>query len=230
MDFKYKNVLIWGYGASGRAVEKVLIDKSIDYEILDEDEKINGGGFLDKLTKKDIKKFDLIVLSPGVDFNRWEIKFAKSNGVNVISEIEFGYMFLYPKTKVVAVTGTNGKTTTVDMISRVLKEANYNVAALGNIGNPLSGAYGKKYDFVVVELSSFQLKNTKNFKADIAVILNIDYDHLDRHKSYEDYIESKLKIFNNQQKNDIAIINLDDPILSQIKNINGKVLVQNNYQ
>ena len=136
MEFQYKNVLIWGYGVSGRSVEKILIDQDIEYTILDENSKINGGGFIDKVSKKEIVNYDLIVVSPGVDVNRKELIFAKSIGVEIVSEIEFGYMFLNPKTKVIAVTGTNGKTTTVDMIYNLLKLSGKKVIELGNIGKP----------------------------------------------------------------------------------------------
>lgn len=224
MDFQYKNVLIWGYGVSGRAVEKVLIDMGVDYTILDEGEKINGGGFVDKISKKTIINYDLIVLSPGVDYTRKEIAYAKSCGINVISEIEFGYMFVDADTKIVAVSGTNGKTTTVDLVFNMITNAGYSVCEVGNIGKPFSEIYGKHYDYIVVELSSFQLDMCKNFRADIAILLNIAPDHIDRHKTFANYINAKLKIFNNQQKKDYAIINYDDSLLRGLKNINSKKL------
>jgi len=217
MDFQYKNVLIWGYGVSGRSVEKVLTDIGCKYSILDESIKIDGGNYLSKITKKNILNFDLIVLSPGVDVNRKEIVYAESFGIDVISEVEFGYMFLPSQTKVIAVTGTNGKTTTVELIYNLLKLAGKSVAALGNIGNPLSQVYGKNYDYIVVELSSFQLQKIKYFKADIAVLLNIAPDHLDRHGTFENYIDAKLNIFNNQSKKDYAILNMDNEIIRNIK-------------
>ncbi len=219
MEFKYNNVLIWGYGVSGRAVEKVLIDLDKDYTILDENAKITGGGFIGKISKKDILNFDLIVLSPGVDIYRKEIVFAREKGIEVVSEIEFGYMFLDRKTKVIAVTGTNGKTTTVSMICNLLKLAGKKVAELGNIGNPFSEIYKKNFDFVVVELSSFQLELCMNFRANISIILNIAPDHIDRHKSYENYVNAKLNILKNLQKNDVAIINQDCDYLLKDKEI-----------
>ncbi len=222
MEFQYSNVLIWGYGISGHAVEKILIDQDVDYTILDEGEKINGGGFISKLTKRNIANFDLIVLSPGVKINRKEIQYARSIGIDVISEVEFGYMFLDPSTKVIAVTGTNGKTTTTDLIYTMLTNAGKSCVEVGNIGKPVSAIYGSKYDYAIVELSSFQLDGCKNFKADIAVFLNVAPDHLDWHKTFDNYLHAKLNIFNNQQRNDYAVINAEDAILANIKSINAK--------
>ena len=217
MEFQYKNVLIWGYGISGRAVEKILVNKGCNYVILDERIKIDGGNYISKISKKNIRLFDLIVLSPGVDINKKEIVFAESIGIDVISEVEFGYMFLPPTTKVIAVTGTNGKTTAVELMYNLLKLAGKTVVELGNIGNPFSEVYGKNYEYVVAELSSFQLQKLKHFKADISVLLNIAPDHIDRHKTFENYIDAKLNIFNNQTKNDYAILNADDDIVKDLK-------------
>ena len=189
MEFQYKNVLIWGYGISGRSVEKVLIDLGVDYTVLDEGNKVTGGGFIGKLTKKIISRFDLIVLSPGINYHRKEIEWANKLGIDVVSEIEFGYMFLNQKSKVIAVSGTNGKTTTVNLIYNLLKTAGKKVCEVGNIGKPFSEIYKKNYDYVVLELSSFQLEELKHFRADISILLNIAPDHIDRHGSYENYIK-----------------------------------------
>jgi len=172
-----------------------------------------GGGFISKLSKKDTLLYDLIVISPGVDGGRKELQYARDCGVTVMTEIEFGYMFLAPKTKVIAVTGTNGKTTTVNLIYHMLKSAGYSVAELGNIGNPMSDVYKKVYDYVVVELSSFQLEYTSNFHANIAIVLNIAPDHIDRHKTFENYKNAKLNIYRNQTKKDYAIIDFDNSLL-----------------
>lgn len=222
MEFQYKNVLIWGYGISGRSVEKVLIDLGVDYTVLDEGNKVTGGGFIGKLTKKIISRFDLIVLSPGINYHRKEIEWANKLGIDVISEIEFGYMFLNPKSKVIAVSGTNGKTTTVNLIYNLLKTAGKKVCEVGNIGKPFSEIYKKNYDYVVLELSSFQLEELKHFRADISILLNIAPDHIDRHGSFENYIKAKLNIFKNQQKNDYAIINEDDEIIRNCKGVSAK--------
>ena len=107
--FKYKNVLIYGYSTSGKAVERVLINMDINYRIYDDNMKLGGGKYLFKLSKADIKKFDLIVVSPGVSIFNKKIMYAESEGIRVISELEFGYLICpYP---IIAVTGTNGKTT-----------------------------------------------------------------------------------------------------------------------
>ncbi|MBE5734892.1 MAG: UDP-N-acetylmuramoyl-L-alanine--D-glutamate ligase [Clostridiales bacterium] len=216
MEFGYKNVLIWGYGISGRAVEKVLIDLDVDYTIMDEGIRVDGGGFISKVTKKNIADYDLIVISPGVSGDRKELEYARSIGIRVVTEVEFGYMFLSSKTKVIAVTGTNGKTTTVNLIYHILHSAGYSVAELGNIGKPMTEVYGENYDYVVVELSSFQLQYVEDFHANIAILLNVAPDHIDRHKTFENYLNAKLNIFCNQTKKDYMLSNVDDEIFNDI--------------
>jgi UDP-N-acetylmuramoylalanine--D-glutamate ligase len=167
--FKYKNVLIYGYGASGKAVERVLIEKDVNYKIYDDNKRLGGGKYLFSLKKADILNFDLIILSPGVSiFNKY-VRFAESVGVRVISELEFGFLMCpYP---IIAVTGTNGKTTVTKMLEHVLNLSGLNVKALGNVGEPLSEVVNyKQLDFVVCEVSSFQLEATYKFKPFINTI------------------------------------------------------------
>lgn len=206
---KYKNVLIYGYGKSGQAVKKVLEEKKINYSIYDK-KMIDDKQYIYKLSKKKLLSFDLIVISPGISIYDKYVKLAVKNKIEVISELEFGFRLKSKKSKIIAITGTNGKTTTVSMLNDCLLASSKNSIAAGNIGLPLSAVASNNYDYIVCEVSSFQLEAVQQFKADIACIINIDEDHLDRHKKLENYINCKLKIFNNQSPSSYSIINLDD--------------------
>lgn len=225
--FKYKNVLIYGYGTSGKAVERVLIDLDVNYKIYDDNMRLGGGKYLFNLKKSEILNFDLIVLSPGVSiFNKY-VKFAESAGIRVVSELEFGYLMCpYP---IIAVTGTNGKTTVTKMLEHILNLSGLNVKALGNVGEPLTQVVNyKKLDFVVCEVSSFQLEATYKFKPYIGVLLNVDADHLDRHKTYLNYLNLKIDLFKNCNAENHAIINSEPDILKNFKNKLVKPIVINN--
>lgn len=220
MDFDYKNILIMGYGKSGKAVEEIVKNLNVNYTIYDSYKKVDGGGYSSKLSKKFIEKFDLIVLSPGISiFNKY-IVYAEKIGIKVVGEMEFGYWFT--DSPVVAITGTNGKTTTTSLINSMVSKK-FKSDAFGNIGNPLSNAYGKDIDYLVCEVSSFQLESTYSFKPYISVILNIAPDHLDRHKTYENYINCKLGLLKNCNEKSLVVLNADDELLmKRTENINAK--------
>lgn len=224
MDFNYKNILIFGYGGSGRAVEDVLKDIKKPYKIYDKKVRIGGGCYILKLSKKVLSQFDLIVVSPGVSvFNKY-LRIADNMGIKVIGELEFGYWFTTGK--IIAVTGTNGKTSTVQLISEMLSNAGYNVGAYGNIGTPLSRAYGIKLDYIICEVSSFQLETTDKFVGDVGVLLNVDEDHLDRHKTLRNYINCKKDLFKNCNTNSIVVLNDDDETCHKFANdVTGKVML-----
>jgi UDP-N-acetylmuramoylalanine--D-glutamate ligase len=149
--------------------------------------------FLNDFNEINFNEIKTIIISPGVSNNHKIIKEAKKHNIEIISEIELGFRYL--KNKVIAVTGTNGKTTLTSLITHVLNENNINAVSLGNIGNPLT-AYllNPKDEIIVLELSSFQLENIFSKKIDIAVITNIEEDHLDRYDSFSDYACAKLNI------------------------------------
>ncbi len=154
---------------------------------------------------------DLIVVSPGVPLDVPLLGWARRNGIPIISEVELGWCL--SNAKFVAVTGTNGKSTTVSLIGHILRLASDKVAVGGNIGNPVSlVAFGLDSDWVVVtEVSSFQLDTCVSFKPKVAVLLNITPDHLDRYPNFDVYAASKGRIFANQLEHDVAIVNFDDP-------------------
>ena len=236
MEFKYKNILILGYGVSGNAVEELLKSKNISYKIFDENIDLNNENFINKINNKILKLFDLIVLSPGVSIYNKYVKMAKKHKIDVVSEIEFASWFCGKY--IIAVTGTNGKTTTVNLIDHIFKTLGVKTELVGNVGNPFSLTYKSNVDVSIVEVSSFQLEAIKNFKPNIAVLLNIDYDHIDRHKTFKNYCNCKFEIFKNQTHLDYAIINKSvselkygDNCLNDVQKlyINSDIYVKDNF-
>jgi UDP-N-acetylmuramoylalanine--D-glutamate ligase len=159
---------------------------------------------------------DLIVISPGVRLDADPVKWAKELNIEVISEIELASS-LCPA-PIIAITGTNGKTTTTTLVGEVIKAAGKKAFCMGNIGTPFSSAVLsiRKEDVVSLEVSSFQLETIKDFKPKIAVILNITPDHLDRYKTVAEYLDAKKRIYMNQTKDDWLILNYGDDVLRKI--------------
>ncbi len=158
---------------------------------------------------------DLIIKSPGIPDTAPLVMSALAKGISVISEIEFASR--YTDKKLICITGSNGKTTTTMWIHHIIKKAGLNVSTAGNIGESLARqVIGEEPDFYVIELSSFQLDGMYEFKADIAVLLNITPDHLDRYNyEMQNYVDSKFRITQNLTKDDWFIYNADDPILNE---------------
>ena len=221
MEFDYKNILIMGYGKSGQAVENIVkkLD-NVSYKIFDDGKRITGAQYYAKLSKKIIRQFDLIIISPGISVYNKYVVYAERVGIKVIGELEFGYWFT--NSPVVAITGTNGKTTTTRIATDIVGKK-YSSGSYGNIGVPLSDAYRENLDYLVCEVSSFQLESTCMFKPYISVLLNIAEDHLDRHKTFENYIKCKLSLLKNCTEKSIMILNADDKIIMErTENIKGK--------
>ncbi|MGN0960900.1 MAG: UDP-N-acetylmuramoyl-L-alanine--D-glutamate ligase [Christensenellales bacterium] len=213
MEFDYKNILIMGYGKSGQAVETILKKlKGVNYKIYDNGKKLTGGNYYAKLSKKFIRQFDLIIVSPGISVYNKYIVYAEKVGIKIIGELEFGYWFT--DCPVIAITGTNGKTTTTRLTNSIVKTT-YRSGAFGNIGEPLTNAYNQNLDYLICEVSSFQLETTYMFKPYISVILNIAEDHIDRHKTFDNYIKAKLGLIKNCNEKSIAILNADDKIIME---------------
>lgn len=230
MHFKDKKIAVLGFSPrTGLELVKYLNKYNVDLIVSDSRTEAELSKLIEQIDTKNIKfdlggnsdvvlEADLIILSPGVPYDLDILKKARESGIETISEIEFA--FRNTTADIIAVTGTNGKTTTTDMISVMLKDlSNKNVVTAGNIGIPFISIVDdiKAEDLVVLELSSFQLEAVKEFKAKIAVYLNYSPDHLDRHGTEENYRNAKIKIFSNQKENDYAIINLDDDYLSGLK-------------
>ncbi|MCX7760478.1 MAG: UDP-N-acetylmuramoyl-L-alanine--D-glutamate ligase [Hydrogenothermaceae bacterium] len=194
-------VVVFGKGKTGEAVKRFLDSKGIENILIDDKDRFK----LDR-------KVEEIVISPGVPFFHNIYKEAKKLAIPVISEIELADRFY--KGKKIAITGTDGKTTTTSIIYHILKDIP-NTFVGGNYGIPFVDIVDKtdENSTVVLELSSFQLYSCKNFKPEIAVVLNISKDHLDWHKKMSHYILSKYKITKNQTDKDFLILNYDDPIV-----------------
>jgi UDP-N-acetylmuramoylalanine--D-glutamate ligase len=155
---------------------------------------------------------DLIVISPGVPMNIPALEKARAAEIPVLSEVELAYRFL--RRPLIAITGTNGKTTTTTLIGEMLRAGGRKAFVGGNIGNPLI-AYiegPQDDDWVVAEISSFQLEGIAEFRPKVSVLLNITEDHLDRYDSFKDYIAAKARIFANQKREDYVVLNADDPL------------------
>lgn len=163
-----------------------------------------------------LSQCELVVISPGVPLDAPIVKQAQKKGIPLIGELEFAFRHL--KGTVIAVTGTNGKTTTVSLLGRLFEDAGHTVHVGGNIGYPLSAIAmtSKESDIVVVEVSSFQLETIQTFRPQTAALLNITEDHLNRHKTMDAYIALKQRIFENQLPHDLAVLNDDDPIVRAV--------------
>jgi UDP-N-acetylmuramoylalanine--D-glutamate ligase len=161
-----------------------------------------------------LDQIDLVVVSPGVPTKAIPIRYADRRGAEVIGEIELASRFL--RGRVVAVTGTNGKTTTTTLIGEMLRDAQLNVQVGGNIGNALVSLIDSSRDdgWSVVEVSSFQLETIVDFHPTVAAVLNVTPNHMDRYDSMTDYAAAKHRVFMNQTAGDVAILNADDQIVS----------------
>lgn len=198
-----------GYGAVVTAT-----DEKPDTEMRETAERLRAAGVKLELGTQSSDVFvqqDLIVVSPGVPSNLPQLKVARSRGIPVWSEIELAWRFL--RGKLVAVTGSNGKTTTTALIAHILKTSQIPTLVGGNIGTPLLSLVETSADstVTVAEVSSFQLETIEAFRPDIGVLLNLTPDHLDRHASFEEYAAAKMRMFDNQIERDAAVLNADDP-------------------
>lgn len=226
-DISKRSFTILGAGRSGIAVAKLLKRKGAKVFLSDETEKSKLKFFDEGLLLKEGIEFELgshserifeneiFIKSPGIFPDSDVIVRAEKLNKKIFSEIEAAYWFC--ECPVIAITGTNGKTTTTVLTGEIFKAAGYDAKVCGNVGLAFSEVVDglKKDSVVVLEVSSFQLNNIDKFKPKISVLLNITPDHIDWHKSFENYLKSKLEIFKNQTEDDIAIINYDDKILRE---------------
>ncbi len=214
MKFKNKKVLVFGLGDSGRSAVKLL--SKLGAKVFFYDDDVQYANYVGYVRRVEEEKFDYCILSPGVTVRENKtLEMLIGNGTKILSELDLGYLFL--KGRVVAVTGTNGKTTTASLIYKILKDNGYDARLCGNIGNPISSVSGTtKKTVTVVEVSSFQLETSKLFRADVGVILNIKPDHLDRHGTMQNYIDCKAKLCEFTRK--FLVLNYDDKIVRNLKN------------
>jgi UDP-N-acetylmuramoylalanine--D-glutamate ligase len=228
MNLAQKNILIVGLGVSGIAAARfaknkganvTVTDMAVEKELAPYAPIAHKLGATMELGRHNIETFeraDLIVLSPGVPHTILPIKRAEAKGIPILGEIELAARFI--REPVIAVSGTNGKTTTTELLGDMLKNSGLKVFVGGNIGNPLIdyADKGESAEIVVAEVSSFQLDTIDTFRPRVGVLLNISADHLDRYPDFEAYARSKGRIFENQQEGDAAVINVSDPLVRSI--------------
>lgn len=214
MKFKQKNVLVYGLSISGESVSKLLLKQKANVFLFDDNVellkniKIKNCYILNRLNENLISQFDFLVVSPSIEKDNINLQIAKKVNKKIYSEVEFASLFCK---EIIAITGTNGKTTTVQLTTALLKKRK--AIACGNIGYPLSRAVMEhKRNLKVVEISSFMLENADTFSPKSATILNIEQDHLIRHKTFDEYKSLKLSIFKNLNQKNYAVVNLDKNI------------------
>lgn len=240
MYLNRKNVLVVGLGMTGLATARFLhhrgaavtvTDMAAEKDLAESVLELHQLGIRTELGGHRWESFessDLIVLSPGVPHTHDFLKGARRKGIPVIGEIELASRFV--RDPIIAITGTNGKTTTTSLLGNMLTQCGMQVFVGGNIGNPLIGYVDReeKADWIVLEISSFQLDTIETFRPDIGILLNITADHLDRYADMAGYAASKGRIFQNQTIEDIAIFNGADPwVLSETRRIRSRKWVFN---
>ena len=226
MNVAEKKVLVFGSGISGVGAVKLLEKHGADVVLYDgkvnlDLEKLKnnlGEGckaeiILGELPEEVMDELDLVVLSPGVPTDLPVVNAMRDKGVAIIGEVELAYQF--GKGDVLAITGTNGKTTTTTLLGQIMRDYHGDVFVVGNIGNPYTIAADEMTEnsVAVAEMSSFQLETIVTFRPNVSAILNYTPDHLNRHHTMEAYIEAKENIAKNQTENDFCILNYEDEIM-----------------
>jgi len=213
-----QRVLVLGLGKTGRSAANFCSARGASVLAVDERAEDRSAG-LEPLDPRvecsfgrpfpDPRDFDLVVPSPGVPPERY-----RDRARRVWGDLEIAYRSL--SAPIIAVTGTNGKSTTVSLIEAMLVAAGARARAAGNLGTPALELVGEPLDFAVLEVSSFQLETVETFRPAVAVLLNITPDHLDRHASFDAYVAAKARLLANQRSTDRAVLNLDDPTLAAL--------------
>lgn len=238
MEVAGKKVLVFGTGISGIGAVKLLEDHGAQIVLFDGNEKADVAKIKERLQKDSkaeiilgtlpeavMKELDLAVLSPGVPTDLPIVNAMRAAGIQIIGEVELAYSF--GKGDVLAITGTNGKTTTTSLLGEIMKNYQEDVFIVGNIGNPYTVAADLMTEntIAVAEMSSFQLETILTFAPKVSAILNFTPDHLDRHHTMEAYVEAKKNIANNQTEDNWCILNYEDPLTREFgKNVKTQVL------
>ena len=225
-------VAVLGFARSGRALAEALVERGVEVAVAD-DRPETAFAEITELRRRGVRFYfgssperalegaDWLAVSPGVPPTHAAVVAARRRGIPVLSEIEIAWRIAEAETpgrnRWVAVTGTNGKSTTTAWIAEILGSGPRPVVLAGNIGAPLSGFLERPTprDFVC-EVSSFQLEGIETFRPDVAVLTNVTPDHLDRYASFEEYAAAKERVFSNQRDGDFAVVNADDPVSSAV--------------
>ncbi|MBU2064204.1 MAG: UDP-N-acetylmuramoyl-L-alanine--D-glutamate ligase [Candidatus Omnitrophica bacterium] len=228
VNIKGKKIIVAGMGCSGQAAALLARHNGADVYISEKDDNVWLRRRSQLLRKKGIhvelgrhsagflKGARFLITSPGLKKESFPIRWARKNKVLIVSEIEFASWFC--RAPIIAITGTNGKSTVTRLIGQILKNAGKRAIVCGNIGKAFSGEVGKTKSskFVVLEVSSFALEYIKHFRPKVSIILNFSRNHIDHHKTMSAYFHAKCRVLSNQQGSDYAILNFDDPALRNL--------------
>ena len=238
MEVAEKKVLVFGSGISGIGAAGLLEERGAKVVLYDGNEKLDRQAVKDQLgtdSKTEIVLgafpeellgvLDMVIISPGVPTDLPIVKKMHEKKIPVIGEIELAYQL--GKGEVLAITGTNGKTTTTALLGEIMKNDRESVFVVGNIGNPYTTVVDdtREDSVIVAEMSSFQLESTDAFRPRVSAILNLTPDHLNRHHTMEAYIQAKMNIAKNQTQNDVCVLNYEDEVLRKFgEKIEAQVL------
>ena len=238
MEVKERKFLVFGSGISGIGAAKLLAQHGAQVVLYDGNEKLDKAGLLSSLgggpkTSVVLGSFqedlldglDMVILSPGVPTDLPVVEEMRKRGIQVIGEVELAYAF--GKGDVLAITGTNGKTTTTSLLGEIMKNYQDDVYIVGNIGNPYTAVAGQMNEntITVAEMSSFQLESIVDFRPKVSAILNFTPDHLNRHHTMEAYVNAKKNIARNQGPQDYCILNYEDGLTREFgKKVKAQVL------
>ena len=227
MELAGKKILVIGLARTGRECARFLAqrgarvcvsDRRAAADLKTEIKSLEGLGIDYRLGGEEtawLDAVDYVIPSPGIPQVNTLLQQAVERGIPVIAEIELAFRFF--NAPLVAITGTNGKSTTTTLVGEMIKASGRKVFLGGNLGVPFVGALGQIWDWGVLEISSFQLEWIEEFHPRVAVLLNVTEDHLDRYASFADYRAAKERIFETQTRDDVAIINRDDPLVWEMR-------------
>jgi UDP-N-acetylmuramoylalanine--D-glutamate ligase len=233
LDLRGKRVTVIGFGRSGQSALRLLnvlgarvavADQKPDADLARECTRLGDSSpaevFGDGQYERALRGSELALISPGVPMALEPLQKARAAGIRLVGELELASRYL--KARLIAITGTNGKSTTITLIGELLRAAGFETFVGGNLGTPLADAalaslQGRRWDFVVAEASSFQLETIETFHPWIGAILNITPDHLDRYPSLQAYAAAKARVFENQKPEDYAILNADDAGIAEFR-------------
>lgn len=224
-EYTDARVIIVGLAKSGVSAARLLVSMSASVTVTDSKSETELGEYAKALPDGVIKAFGghdginpkdytLAVTSPGVWWDSALLETLRDAGVPVISEVELACRHL--SAPIIAITGANGKTTTTTLTGMAMKNSGAKTFVGGNIGEPLCDAVGSQYEWIVAEISSFQLEGIATFRPKISLVLNVTPDHMDRHGTMEVYAALKARVFENQRDGDVVILNAEDPVTATL--------------
>lgn len=238
MNLSGKNILLIGLARTGVSTLRFLNKQNANIIVYDMKKEEDLKDILNSLNDlegikyvlgkevENVSNIDLVVVSPGVPLDTPLFDKIRENNIKIIGDIELAYLFSNTS-NIVGITGTNGKTTTTSLVGEIMKKINKDTNIVGNIGNPIMEIIERTSNntCLIAELSSFQLESIATFRPAISAILNLTPDHLNRHKTMENYCDAKANVFKNQKENDVTVLNYDDKVVRELsKKTKAKVI------